>query len=164
MHLSVILVHIIISFVAAGSMPRKSSSSRQVRPSADNGYTRITSITDKGGGPTTSGHVKVVIRVRPPNTTELSGNFGNVIHILDEHVLVFDPKEQASESFYRGKQRRGRDLNKRAKRDVRFAFDWVFDCDTKNADVYENTTKIILDGILDGYNCSGKEFLFHGWK
>ena len=141
-------------------MYRKGLSKTQSKASDSGDYARIANITDKGGGQTTSGHVKVIVRVRPPSEAESSGNFTSVIRILDEHVLVFDPKEQDSDDFYHGKKRRGRDLNKRSKRDVRFAFDRVFDCDTNNTDVYENTTKVILDGILDGYNCSGEAYCY----
>ena len=38
-------------------------------------------------------------------------------------------------------------------------FDHVFDEQCSNLDVYENTTRCILDGVLDGYNCSGKKTL-----
>ena len=74
---------------------------------------------------------------------------------MDEYMLVFDPKEQQSPDFYHGRRRRGRNMLKKANKDVRFAFDHVFDEDVPNQYVYENTTKGILDGLLDGYNCSG---------
>ena len=124
--------------------------------SSTDAYSRVSSVVEKDSGSRTSGHVKVVVRVRPENTAESEGNYGTVIRVLDEHVLIFDPKEESSADFYHGKARRGRDLNKRKKRDVRFAFDRVFDPGTSNKEIYEETTRVILDGLLDGFNCSGK--------
>ena len=77
-------------------------------------------------------------------------------------MLVFDPKEQSSPDYYHRKRRQGRDMFKKANRDIRFAFDQVYGMDTTNEEVYERTTKTALDALLDGFNCSGTEFiLFH---
>ena len=58
--------------------------------------------------------------------------------------------------YYRGKQRRQRDLTRRKHKDIQFVFDRVFDEQTDNQEIYESTTRGILDGVLDGYNCSGE--------
>ncbi len=73
-------------------------------------------------------------------------------------MLVFDPKEDNSPDFYHRKRRQGRDLLKKANRDVRFAFDEVFSMTATNMDVYNRTTKNLLDSLLDGFNCSGNLF------
>ena len=39
-------------------------------------------------------------------------------------------------------------------KDQTFAFDRVFDENTSQADVYESTTKNLLDSVLDGYNAT----------
>lgn len=39
-------------------------------------------------------------------------------------------------------------------KDQTFAFDKVFDENTSQADVYESTTKNLLDSVLDGYNAT----------
>ena len=119
-------------------------------------YSRVTSVTTKDDGTSTKSNVRVVVRVRPMNEAERTGNYGRSIQVLDEHVLVFDPKEESSPDFYHGRKRKGRDVTKKKKKDVRFAFDHVFDDSASNMDVYNNTTKSILDGLLDGYNCSSK--------
>lgn len=38
-------------------------------------------------------------------------------------------------------------------RDLRFMFDWVFDYDFSNCDVFEDMIKIIVEGVFGGYNC-----------
>ena len=75
--------------------------------------------------------------------------------VLDDHMLVFDPKEQNSPDYYHRKRRQGRDMLKKANRDIRFAFDQVYGDSSTNVEVYERTTKAALDALLDGFNCSG---------
>ena len=104
--------------------------------------------------PTTS-NVKVVVRVRPENVHEIEGGYNTAVQVMDENVLIFDPKEEQGEEFFHGKRRRGRDLTKRNNKDLRYAFDRVFGQGVNNRDIYDHTTKLILDGLLNGYNCSG---------
>ncbi|XP_067655410.1 kinesin-like protein KIF18A [Haliotis asinina] len=107
-------------------------------------------------GPNSSGtkssNVKVVVRVRPENAAEKAGPFEVVVRDMNEHVLAFDPKE--SNSPVRGFRRQPRDIRKRRNKDLKFAFDFVFGPCATNAEVYKHTTKGILDGLLEGYNCS----------
>ncbi|KAL1007360.1 hypothetical protein UPYG_G00085650 [Umbra pygmaea] len=98
-------------------------------------------------------HVKVVVRVRPTNDNEKCENFRNVIQIVDNHMLIFDPKDEQITSFG-GQRVRKRDPNKRNNKDLKFAFDHVFGELSSQVDVFENTTKGILDGVLNGYNCT----------
>ncbi|KAH3943687.1 hypothetical protein HBI56_012110 [Parastagonospora nodorum] len=74
-----------------------------------------------------------------------------VIKVLDEKCLIFDPPEDSQVS------RMGRSTigpqGKRVK-DQTFAFDRVFDETTTQGDVYEATTKPLLDSVLDGYNAT----------
>ncbi|XP_046898063.1 kinesin-like protein KIF18A isoform X2 [Hypomesus transpacificus] len=98
-------------------------------------------------------HVKVVVRVRPFNDKEQSENSRKVVQVVDNHMLIFDPKEQGIPSF--GAQRlRNRDLNKKASKDLKFVFDNVFGEDSTQLDIFENTTKGVLDGVLNGFNCT----------
>ncbi|KAF2006324.1 kinesin-domain-containing protein [Amniculicola lignicola CBS 123094] len=73
-----------------------------------------------------------------------------VIKILDEKCLVFDPPEDNPA------QRVTRSVVPQGKRvkDVTFGFDRVFDENTTQGDVYEATTKPLLDSVLDGYNAT----------
>lgn len=103
-----------------------------------------------------SKNIRVVVRIRPENAVESSGNSRTVVQPVDETVLVFDPKEETPEHFFHGKIVRRRDITKRPNRDLKFAFDYVFASHNTNKDVFEQTTRTVLDGILDGYNSAGK--------
>ncbi|NXF96219.1 KI18A protein, partial [Eubucco bourcierii] len=98
-------------------------------------------------------HVKVVVRVRPETQKEKDGNFSKVVRVLDQHVLVFDPKEEEV-SFFHRKKPAYRDINKRKKKDLKFMFDAVFAESSTQMEVFENTTKSVIDGFLNGYNCT----------
>ncbi|XP_074522413.1 kinesin-like protein KIF18A [Halichoeres trimaculatus] len=98
-------------------------------------------------------HVKVVVRVRPTNDSEKRENCRNVVQVVDAHMLIFDPKEEDMSCF--GSQRvRNRNINKRANKDLKFVFDHVFSEDCTQSDIFENTTKGVLDGVMNGFNCT----------
>ncbi|KAM4617864.1 kinesin-like protein KIF18A [Discoglossus pictus] len=96
-------------------------------------------------------HVRVVVRVRPENQKE--ANFSRVVQVVDKHILVFDPKVEEV-SFFHGKASSNRDMTKKKTKDIKFVFDGVFDENSSQAEVFEETTKIVLDGVLNGYNCT----------
>ncbi|KAI5626212.1 kinesin-like protein KIF18A, partial [Silurus asotus] len=98
-------------------------------------------------------HVKVVVRVRPFNAKEMEGNLQKVVRVVDNHMLVFDPKVQEV-TFFRGQKAGNRDLRKRVNKDLKFVFDNVFGEDSTQMEVFENTTKGVVDGVLNGYNCT----------
>lgn len=101
-------------------------------------------------------HVKVVVRVRPTNENEKNENIRKVVQVVDKHMLVFDPKEEDISCF--GSQRgRNRNINKRANKDLKFVFDHVFGENSTQDDLFENTTKGVLDGVMNGFNCTGNE-------
>lgn len=81
-------------------------------------------------------------------------NFRNVIDVIDDRMLVFDPKACEDDFFFHGQKQQRRDLNKKANRDQKFAFDCVFGPNSTNEDVFEGTTKDLIDVIFNGYNCS----------
>ncbi|XP_029354404.1 kinesin-like protein KIF18A isoform X2 [Echeneis naucrates] len=98
-------------------------------------------------------HVKVVIRVRPTSDSEKRENYRNVVQVVDNHMLIFDPKEEDMSCF--GSQKlRNRNVNKRANKDLKFVFDHVFSETSTQVDIFENTTKGILDGVMNGFNCT----------
>ncbi|XP_052801091.1 uncharacterized protein LOC128231881 [Mya arenaria] len=98
-------------------------------------------------------NVKVVVRIRPQNVKEVEGNYREVVQAVDENILIFDPKENSSNE-YGGTSRKHRDIRKRANRDLKFAFDHVFGPSANNIDIFNETTQGVLNGLLDGYNCS----------
>ena len=106
-------------------------------------------ITDKGNS-----NMKVVVRVRPESEAELQSSCQTVVKVLDEHVIVFDAKEDKLPQFERHEGRRRRPLLSRKPKDLHFAFDRIFDETSTQLEVFEHTTKSILDGLLDGINCS----------
>eukprot|EP00043_Microstomoeca_roanoka_P000512 m.27942 g.27942 ORF g.27942 m.27942 type:complete len:954 (-) comp10357_c1_seq2:207-3068(-) len=97
---------------------------------------------------------KVCVRIRPENDEEKAGEHKQVIQVLDEQMLVFDPKADNNPSFLGNARRRQPRILQRRARDVKFVFDQVFDQDTTQEQVFEMTTKPIIDGILEGYNAS----------
>ncbi|KAM4703061.1 kinesin-like protein KIF18B [Rhinophrynus dorsalis] len=98
------------------------------------------------------GNVSVVVRVRPPNQREQEGNQPSVVQVVDHSILVFDPDEQDTPGIF--SSLRGHDGPKRKGKDMKFIFDRVFGESSRQQDVFEHTTKEILDGVLNGYNCS----------
>uniref|UniRef100_F7FNR6 Kinesin-like protein n=1 Tax=Monodelphis domestica TaxID=13616 RepID=F7FNR6_MONDO len=101
----------------------------------------------------TCNHMKVVVRVRPENQKEKAVGFYKVVHVVDEHLLVFDPKDE-EDSFFHGKKTMNRDITKRKRKDLKFVFDAVLDENSTQAQVFEHTIKPVLDGFLNGYNCT----------
>uniref|UniRef100_A0A7N8YLN7 Kinesin-like protein n=1 Tax=Mastacembelus armatus TaxID=205130 RepID=A0A7N8YLN7_9TELE len=98
-------------------------------------------------------HVKVVVRVRPANDSEKRENCRNVVQVVDNHILIFDPKEEDMSCF--GSQRvQSRNINKRPNKDLKFVFDHVFGNNSTQLDIFENTTKGVLDGVMNGFNCT----------
>ncbi|KAM9410215.1 kinesin-like protein KIF18A [Pholidichthys leucotaenia] len=98
-------------------------------------------------------HVKVVVRVRPANENDKHENCRNVVQVVDKHMLIFDPKEEDLSCF--GPQRvRNRNIHKKVNKDLKFVFDHVFDENATQVDIFENTTKGVLDGVMHGFNCT----------
>ncbi|KAH6623236.1 P-loop containing nucleoside triphosphate hydrolase protein [Chaetomium tenue] len=74
-----------------------------------------------------------------------------VIKVVDDRCLVFDPPEDSPvQKFTRSVVPAA---GKKVKDQV-FAFDRIFDQTACQSDVYEGTTKGLLDSILDGYNAT----------
>ncbi|EPY52965.1 kinesin-like protein Klp5 [Schizosaccharomyces cryophilus OY26] len=86
-----------------------------------------------------------------------------VVKVLDDRVLVFDPPDDAS-SMHAGGRRMSapqRNISRLSGRkgnftgfgrDLRYAFDRVFDETASQQAVYEQTARPLLDNILDGFN------------
>ena len=115
----------------------------------------VVSVSEKGNRLSSGSHIKVIIRVRPENSREMGGNFKTVVRVMDDNMLTFDPQEEGSPDFYHGRRRKMRDITKKKCKDMQFVFDHVFGIEAINEEVYESTTRGILDSFLDGFNCSG---------
>lgn len=101
-----------------------------------------------------SANIKVVVRVRPLNQKEMQMNNRTVVDVVDDSMLVFDPKEQVPAFFYQGVQQPNKNFLKRANKELKFVFDHVCGPNATNQDVFEMTTKDILTSLMEGYNCS----------
>nr|XP_032833899.1 kinesin-like protein KIF18A [Petromyzon marinus] len=101
-----------------------------------------------------SSHMRVIVRVRPPNAREMDTNHRLVVQVVDEQMLVLDPKEQAEPSFLQGRQLRQRNMLARKPKDLRFVFDRVFDDTATQQEVFEGSTRSLVEGTLNGFNCT----------
>lgn len=77
-----------------------------------------------------------------------------IISPVDDKVLIFDPPETSVLSTAAHGAQNTFAFGKKKAKDVRYAFDRVFDEKCGQRDVFENTTRPLLDGILNGYNAS----------
>ncbi|KAM9112620.1 kinesin-like protein KIF18B isoform 2-T3 [Pangshura tecta] len=102
--------------------------------------------------PTEEGNVAVVVRVRPQTQQEQEGSRHAVVQVIDDSMLVFDPEEPCLSGVFTGF--RGHDAPKRKGKDLKFVFDQVFGESATQEEVFQHTTKELLDGVLNGYNCS----------
>ncbi|XP_020295701.1 kinesin-like protein KIF18A [Pseudomyrmex gracilis] len=98
--------------------------------------------------------IKVIVRVRPDNEYELQNNGRTVIEVVDDKMLIFDPKEQATPFFFHNVAQKGRDMLKKQNKQLQFIFDRIFDRTSTNIDVFEGSTKSLISSLLEGYNCS----------
>lgn len=112
--------------------------------------------------------ISVVVRVRPPNQREIASAQGNVIHVLDDRVLIFDPPGERIQ-----KAKCVQTSQSRAK-NLHFGFDKVLSPENTQEDVFDVVKNSIFSeegGLLDGFNCtvfaygatgSGKTFSMAG--
>jgi hypothetical protein len=71
---------------------------------------------------------------------------GNVLRVLDGNVVVvLDPTEKAREKDV---------LRMNRSREKRFAFDYAFGPNISSTRVYENTTKFLIEGVINGFNAT----------
>ena len=140
-----------ITFTMSSSV-RKASVRKRPRPNGNDGSNTSHNTPNDDN----ASNVRVCIRVRPMNHAERENQSSkNVVRVLNENILTFDPKEEESPSYFRGRRQR-RNIMKKKARDMQFAFDHVFDSDQRQQTVYEHTTKSIIDCLMNGYNCSGR--------
>ncbi|CDO91731.1 unnamed protein product [Kluyveromyces dobzhanskii CBS 2104] len=79
-----------------------------------------------------------------------------IIDCVDDKMLIFDPSKsnplnELNESLiYSGSNENRRNLRRFGEQ--KFIFDRIFDTDVPQQDIYENTTRPLLDSVLDGFN------------
>ncbi|KAI4504428.1 hypothetical protein M0802_000899 [Mischocyttarus mexicanus] len=81
-------------------------------------------------------NVRVVVRVRPLNGKELDGHSKNIIKVdtLNSEITINNPNALHGEP------------------PKVFSFDAVFDTDSTQVDIYNETARPIVDKVLQGYN------------
>jgi hypothetical protein len=108
--------------------------------------------------------IRVVVRIRPLNEEECSQPLGAecILKAMDRHVVAFDPPPENIKRVS-GTRVSTRSSTRRYK-DLKYAFDIVFDQDATQQEVYEISTKGLVDNVLDGFNATvfayGVSFFF----
>jgi kinesin family protein 18/19 len=82
------------------------------------------------------------------------GRFKRIIKVLDEHVLVFDPVNSTPQGTSLGSSGKSYVGNNRRAKDHTYAFDRVFDENSTQHEVYEHTTKNLIQTVLNGFNAT----------
>ncbi|KAJ3147580.1 kinesin-like protein Klp5 [Geranomyces variabilis] len=96
--------------------------------------------------------ITVAVRVRPfstPPAELLASTEKRVITVVDEQVLVFDPADPSQAN-----RRRTYAHGSRRHKEIRYGFDRVFNEAATQQEVYEGTTRPLLDGVLNGFNAT----------
>ncbi|CCG82907.1 Kinesin family protein [Taphrina deformans PYCC 5710] len=83
------------------------------------------------------------------NSTPTGKGLRKIIQVLDERVLVFDPADTNPMARFQKSLLPGKKM-----KDVRYAFDHIFDENASQKEVYEHTSRPLLDGIFDGFNAT----------
>lgn len=100
-------------------------------------------------------NMRVVVRVRPFNNSELERNQHNIIKIEDNKTIIFDPdSDDDDEFFYHGVKQTHRDVTKRSKKKILMEFDNVYDLDSTNLSIFEQNMKPLIKSVMNGFNCS----------
>lgn len=88
----------------------------------------------------------VAVRMRPLGKKEIEREEFEIIRIMDKKlVILMDPLELLNAKGALGRNR---------SKEKQYAFDYAFDQDTPQKEIFENTTKHLVEGILEGYNAT----------
>lgn len=83
------------------------------------------------------------------SSTPMSKGLRKIIQVLDERVLVFDPADTNPMARFQKSLLPGKKM-----KDMRYAFDHIFDESATQREVYEHTSRPLLDGIFEGFNAT----------
>ncbi|EGR28601.1 kinesin motor domain protein [Ichthyophthirius multifiliis] len=91
-------------------------------------------------------NILVAIRVRPLNQKELEKSDFEVVRILDQRLVVLiDPGYEFNQNDV---------LRKNRNKETQYAFDFAFDQNDVQEEVFEKTSNFLLDGVLEGFNAT----------
>ncbi|CRH03036.1 kinesin-8, putative [Plasmodium relictum] len=95
-----------------------------------------------GGEKDITYNMNVVIRCRPMSIAEKNDGAKNVIKILDNKMVVLlDPSDNSDNV-----------LRQNRSREKKYVFDYAFDENSSQEDVYNNSVKCLIDAVIKGYN------------
>jgi kinesin family protein 18/19 len=101
---------------------------------------------DLGTLETSTNNMIVAVRVRPLSKKEIEREEFEIIRVMDKKlVILMDPLELMNAKGYLGMNR---------SKERQYAFDYAFDSNTGQKEIFENTTKFLVEGILEGYNAT----------
>ena len=90
-------------------------------------------------------NILVVVRCRPLSILESQISSYETIRIMDNKMVVLmDPIE------YNGPN----SVFKNRSREITYAFDFAFDKYSTQKEIYDHSTKFLLDGVVNGYNAT----------
>lgn len=94
-------------------------------------------------------NIMVAVRVRPVSKTEQKKELYPIVKVMDEKfITVQDPATAQNDGDFHSNQVSG------GVKEKQYAFDYVFDENTEQKTVFDKTTQILIDGVLDGYNAT----------
>ncbi|VTZ66788.1 kinesin-8, putative [Plasmodium chabaudi chabaudi] len=120
------------------------SSSANYSPQCNNGGNGITPTSTKANKneKDITYNMNVVIRCRPMSNSEKNEGAKNVIKIMDNKMIVLlDPCDNSDNV-----------LRQNRTKEKRYCFDYVFDENSTQEDVYNNSVKPLVDAVIKGYN------------
>lgn len=98
------------------------------------------------------GHnLQVVLRMRPLLRRELKQNKRNVIRVIDQNTIIFDPFD--SEACPNEDTEINRSYERIARKDLKMTFDRVFGSEATNLDIFQYAMRPLISSVLKGYNC-----------
>lgn len=90
-------------------------------------------------------HIRVAVRCRPVHYQELQLGLRTIVKVVDDkNVILEDPQITAADDYLR--------LNKSKER--KYGFDEAFDEAACTQQVYERTSKLLIPGVLQGFNAT----------
>lgn len=80
------------------------------------------------------------------------GCLKKIVYALDDHVIAFDPPEESLSLGSTVSTMSRKSVGAVQCRDIRFAFDRVFNEEATQEEVFEGTSKELIDEVLNGFN------------
>ena len=89
-------------------------------------------------------NILVAVRCRPMNAREEACGHDSVVKVMDGSMVVVTDPPAKENDFLRANKTR----------EKRYAFDHAFDEKTPQESIFKSTTKLLIDGVMNGYNAT----------